>query len=95
MTAYRKPWLPSLVILFVLGCSNGSSSSGCGSGSTNGMCSIETMATTCPGKITLECDGAKPAAKSGCVEAFKQDTQIVYCCVTEAELGANGGGGGH
>jgi hypothetical protein len=59
------------------------------------MCAIETMATTCPGKITLECDdGAKPDAKSQCVEAIKQDSQTIYCCTNDAERGAAGGGGG-
>jgi hypothetical protein len=99
MAAYRRPWFPSLVVLFVLGCSNGSSSSGCGSGSANQTCAIETMATTCPGKITLECDdGAVPDAKSQCHEAIKQDTQTIYCCDNNAERGtegaADGGGGG-
>ena len=53
------------------------------------------MATTCPGKVTLECDdGAKPGTKSQCVEAIKVDTQTVYCCDNNADLGAEGDGGG-
>jgi hypothetical protein len=95
IAAYRRPWLPSLVILFVLGCSNGSSSSGCGSGSSGSICTIETMATTCPGEITLECaSGAKPDAKSQCVAAIKQDSQTLYCCRNDADLGGSDGGGG-
>jgi len=97
IAAHRRPWFPSLVVLFVLGCSNGSSSSssGCGSSSTNQVCSIELTATTCPGKVTLECDdGAKPSTKSRCVVAIMVDTQTVYCCDNNADLGADGGGGG-
>ena len=94
--SYRRPWFPSLVILVFLGCSNASSSSsGCGSGSGSQICTIETMATTCPGQITLECDeGALPYSKSQCVEAIRQDTQVLYCCVNQADPGSDGGGGG-
>ena len=102
LPVYRRPWFPSLVLLFALGCSTGSSSSGssgCGSSAT-GECSIELSATVCGNAdITLECSsGAKPTTKSKCVVAYKDDTQTVYCCANEANLSinvnGNGGGGG-
>ncbi|HVY45617.1 MAG TPA: hypothetical protein VHB21_07040 [Minicystis sp.] len=92
----RRPWLPASLVLLVLSCStsSGSSSQGCGSGSTTQTCDIDTMATTCPGQITLEChDGAVPYSKKQCTEAIQQDTETVYCCVNDAAPAADGGGG--
>ena len=40
---------------------------------------------------------SKPDAKSQCIEAFKQDTDVVYCCENNAitsDGGAGGAGGG-
>ena len=97
MTAWcRRPLFASLLVLCVLGCSTSGSSGGCGGSATDKTCTIDTMATTCPGEFTLECDnGAVPFSKSQCKEAIKQDTQVIYCCVNQAEPGADGGGGGN
>jgi hypothetical protein len=91
---HRRPWFPSLVLLFAFGCSSSSSSgsSGCGS-SAAGECSLELSATICGDKIALECSGAKPTSKSKCVKAYEDDTQTVYCCDNEAELAVTGNGG--
>jgi hypothetical protein len=94
MAWYRRPWFPALLVLFVLGCSSGQSQ-GCGSSSSaDQTCDIDTMATTCPGEITLEChDGAKPFSKTHCRLALQESTDILYCCTNEADPESDGGGG--
>ena len=94
----RGPLFLSLVVLYGLGCSNSSSSggSGCNSTPTDQVCDIDTTATLCPGLITLDCHaGAKPEAKTQCIEALKEGDESIYCCTNKAlPLGDGGGGGG-
>lgn len=93
----HRPVVWSFAALFVFGCSSSSSGSsgGCGSNVAR-VCKIDTSAMLCPNRITLICfEGATPEAKDQCTAALKQDTQVVYCCTSNAEsASADGEGGG-
>jgi hypothetical protein len=84
--------------MLALGCGGSGNSSGGGCGNSRERCDINTTATVCGERITVECfDGATPDAASQCEIALQQDSEAIYCCtsaVAETEgLGAWGGGG--
>lgn len=94
----RGPGGWALGVMLALGCSNSGGSSSDGCGSSQERCDINTSATVCGDRITLECyDGAIPDAASQCEIALQQDDQAIYCCTSAVEeAGAFGdwGGGG-
>ncbi len=72
----------------MLGCSSseGSSGGGCSSTSATERCDINTSATVCGDRITLECSGAAtPDAESQCDLAIEQDDDAIFCCTSAAE----------
>ncbi len=97
--ALSKPARWSLAVFLLLGCSSSGSSGGCSGTSATQRCDINTTATICGDRITLECfDDATPEAASQCEVAIEQDTEAVYCCTSAVEADhaddTGGAGGG-